>query len=44
MEGMLDSHQLELYKVALLEALCIHHGITREQMRSFENTIKEDDK
>lgn len=44
MEGMLDKYELELYKVALLEALCIHHGITREQMKSFENIIKEDNK
>jgi len=43
MEGRLDSHQLELYKVILLEALCIHHGISREQMKSFENAIREDD-
>ena len=44
MKGRLDSHELELYKVALLEMLCIHHGITREKMDSVADVIREDNK
>lgn len=44
MKGRLDSHQLEIYKIALLEMICIHHGIAREKMDSIADTIREDDK
>ena len=44
MKGILDKYQIELYKIALLEVLCIHHGITREQIDSFADAVREDDK
>ena len=43
MKGRLDTHQLELYKVAMLEALCLRHSITRETLDKIVDTIKEED-
>jgi len=43
MKGRLDSHELELYKIALLEALCLRHSITQEQLDKYADIIREDD-
>ncbi len=32
MKGRLDAHQIEVYKIQMLELLCIRHSIGREQL------------
>ena len=44
MKGRLDAHQIELYKIAMLESLCIRHSITEEQLDAIVDAIREDDK
>ncbi len=43
MKGRLDAHQIELYKIALLESLCRIHGITKEKMDSLVDNIRKED-
>lgn len=44
MKGRLDAHQIELYKISMLELLCIRHSITQEKLDAIVNAIREDDK
>lgn len=43
MKGRLDANQIELYKIAMLESLCIRHSITREKLDAMVDDIREDD-
>jgi len=43
MKGKLDSHQIELYKIAMLETLCRRHGVTEEYLDKLTDHIREKD-